>query len=104
MATKKPAAKKVTAKSSKSKTARRISPEMLYRERHPENHRVSGKYKFFYITFACTTIFFAALSVWLFVFASEIMNKYESVEACTRAHTRCDVTVDENGINAKESK
>lgn len=105
MATKKqPVAKKAaktkpttSTRSSGAKKTKRISASMLYKERNPENHHVSGKYKFFYITFACTTIFFAALSVWLFVFASETQNKYESIESCARAHTRCHVSYGEEG-------
>lgn len=112
MATKKqPATKKVasksrttSARSSSAKKTKKISAEMLYKERKPENHQVSGKYKFFYITFACTTIFFAALSVWLFVFASEVQNKYESIESCTRAHTRCHVSYDEEGVMSVEGE
>jgi hypothetical protein len=106
MATKKqPVAKKSsTAKKASTTTksaSRRISPKMLYTEKHPERHQATGKYKFFYILFACTTIFFAALSVELFVFASEIQNKYESIDACVRAHTRCSVRADENEIKVE---
>lgn len=105
MATKKPAVKKTTT-AKKSTTAskssvRRISAKALYTETHPERHQATGKYKFFYILFACTTLFFAALSVELFVFASEVENKYEEVDACVRAHTKCNVRIDDNELKVE---
>ena len=105
MATKKPAVKKTTtAKKSTTaskSSARRISAKALYIEKHPERHQATGKYKFFYILFACTTLFFAALSVELFVFASEVENKYEEVDACVRAHTKCNVRIDDNELKVE---
>ena len=106
MATKKPAAKKTsTAKkasaATKSTSNSRISAKVLYAEKHPERHQATGKYKFFYILFACTTLFFAALSVELFVFASEVENKYESVDSCVRAHTKCNVRLEDDEIKAE---
>ena len=107
MATKKqPVTKKTAAKSSKS-TKKGVSSRSktvvraLYREKYPENHRITGKFKFFYVLFACTTIFFAALSVWLFCFASDTLNKYESIESCVRAHTKCNVRFDEGKYTAE---
>ena len=104
MATKNQPAKKSAATKTSSqkvkKTAKKIT-KALDTERHPDRHQATGKYKFFFVLFVCTTIFFAALSVWLFVFSTEVMNKYESVEACARAHTRCDVHVDANGVNVE---
>ena len=109
MATKKqPATKKVTAKASTSKkksaSSRRITAAAIYKERHPERHQATGKYKFFYVLFVCTTIFFAATSVWLFVFATETLNKYESIESCVRAHTRCNISAEDGEIKAEEAK
>jgi hypothetical protein len=108
MATKKlPAAKKSSARSSKSskKGAKsRIRVDALYREKHPENHRMTGKYKCFYVLFVCTTIFFAALSVWLSVFASDMLNKYEYIEACARSHTRCNVRLEDGGYTVEEAE
>ena len=105
MATKKPVAKKTStakkASAATKSTSRRVSAKMLYAEKHPERHQATGKYKFFYILFACTTLFFAALSVELFVFASEVENKYESVDSCVRAHTKCNVRLDDNEIKAE---
>ncbi len=63
-------------------------------EKCPENHKATGKYVFFYVLFAATTILFAALSVWLFVFSSEVLNKYQEIETCARNHTSCEVHVD----------
>ena len=106
MAAKKPVAKKSVAKTSDAtkKTAskkRSVNIKKLYAERNPDKHQVTGKYKFFYIFFACTTLFFMAMTVWLFVYASEVQNKYESIEACARAHTRCHVTQTDEGLNAE---
>ena len=99
MATKKPVVRKSTAKKTASK--RRISPEALYKEKNPEKHVVTGKFIFFYVLFACTTLFFAILSVWLYVFSTETLNKYESVDACMRAHTTCKVQSVDGAINAE---
>ncbi len=102
MATKKPAAKKATAKVSKpANSVRKNNPaEIIFKERYPENHKVTGKFKFFYCFFAATTLIFAILAVWLFVFSQDILNKYQSIEACTRAHTSCRVTYDDGVYTA----
>ena len=98
MATKKPVAKKSaaskTSASSKkaTNTKKRVSAKVLYKERYPERHQATGKYKFFFILFACTTLLFAALTVELFVFSTELQNKYESIDACARTHKKCSVT------------
>jgi len=97
MATKKQPAKKTVVKSSKKATKKvDFDPSIIYKERDPEQNKVSPKYSFFYFLFAATTLFFAAISVWLFIFASELQFKYQSIESCTRSHTRCNVRVDEN--------
>lgn len=108
MATKKPAAKKTTtavkAKSAPKRSVGAVAKgtaKALVKEKYPERHQATGKYKFFYILFACTTLFFAALAVELFVFASEVENKYEEVDACVRAHTKCDVRLKDGVINAE---
>ncbi len=85
------------AKNASPAKKRKLDVRKLYTERCPEKHQATGKYKFFYILFACTTLFFMALSVWLFVFASELQNKYESIEACARAHTSCHITTTDEG-------
>lgn len=104
MATKKTAAKKTTAKKTSAAAAAKKAAKAFYTEKHPENHQATGKYKFFYILFACTTLFFAALTVELFVFASEVENKYEEVDACIRAHTKCDVRLKDGEINVAEGE
>ncbi|MBR6098047.1 hypothetical protein IKP94_04885 [Candidatus Saccharibacteria bacterium] len=86
---KKPVAKKTTVKSKKTSL-----PVGVIYEKYPEDHQATGKYKFFYCLFALTTIIFAGLAVWLFIFSSEILNKYESIEACARTHgATCEIHV-----------
>ena len=96
MATK-TAKKKTTTKAAPAKKSAKKSsslPVGLYKERNPEAHQATGKYKFFYILFAFTTILFACLSVYFFIFASEILNKYEEIEVCARNNRTCSITVD----------
>jgi hypothetical protein len=88
---KKPVAKKTTTVKATTKKAQ--GKGLLY-EKYPEEHQATGKYKFFYCMFALTTIIFAAVAVWLFIFSSEILSKYESIEACARAHgATCEIHV-----------
>ena len=88
----KPAVKKTTVKASTRKGSN-LPVGILY-ENNPDDHRATGKYVFFYVLFACTTILFAVLAVELFIFASDILNKYESIEACARAHgATCEVRI-----------
>ena len=102
MATKKAAAKKSTAKTGAKKTTTKVTtrtastkatklPVGVIYEKNPDDHRVTGKYTFFYVLFACTTLIFAGVAVWLFIFSSELMAKYESIETCARNHTTCEV-------------
>ena len=91
-AKKKTTTKAAPAKKSVKKTSK--LPVGLYQERNPEAHQATGKYKFFYILFAFTTILFACLSVYFFIFASEILNKYEEIEVCARNNRTCSITVD----------
>lgn len=100
MATKTTAKKKTTAskggKTTTTKvTSRSISaknlPVGVVRERKPESHKVTGKYTFFYVLFACTTLIFAGVATWLFIFSSELLGKYESIQTCARNHTKCEV-------------
>ncbi len=102
MATKKPVVRKNTSKKKSSGKARIAQKaKVLYKERNPERHVVTGKFVFFYVLFACTTLFFAILAVWLYVFSSEMLNKYESVDACMRAHTTCKIRNVDGVINAE---
>lgn len=91
------ATKKTTKTTRRASGAKRAASVPLYRERNPENHQVTGKYKFFYALFACTTVIFAALAVWLFVFSSNVLNKYESIKVCARTGNTCEVSVSEEG-------
>ena len=107
MATKKQPAKKTTTAKSSAKAKKKVDfdPTIIYKERDPEQNKVSPKYSFFYFLFAGTTLLFAAISVWLFIFASELQFKYQSIEACTRSHTRCNVRVEsDNSFSVEEAE
>ena len=99
MATKTTAKKKTTAakggKTTTTKVTSKVSaknlPVGVVRERKPERHKVTGKYTFFYVLFACTTLIFAGVATWLFIFSSELLGKYESIQTCARNHTKCEV-------------
>ena len=79
------AKKKVAPAKAKKTTSRKVNmPIGIYKEKCPENHIATGKYVFFYALFATTTVFFAILAVWLFVFSSELLNKYQELDSCTR--------------------
>ena len=99
MATKTTAKKKTTAskggktttKVSSAKKAVKNLPVGVYAEKNPESHKVTGKYTFFYVLFACTTLIFAGVATWLFIFSSELLGKYESIQTCARNHTKCEV-------------
>lgn len=97
MATKTTAKKKTTASKggkptvSKAKKVVKNLPVGVYAEKNPDSHKVSGKYTFFYVLFACTTLIFAGVATWLFIFSSELLGKYESIQTCARNHTKCEV-------------
>ena len=100
MATKTTAKKKTTASKGGKTTVTKVSstkkaiknlPVGVYAEKHPDRHRVTGKYTFFYVLFACTTLLFAGVATWLFIFSSELLGKYEAIETCARNHTSCEV-------------
>ena len=102
MATKKPAAKKTTAKVSKPAKKTDFSADIIYKEKNPENHKITGKFRFFYCFFAATTLIFAILSMYLLIFSIDTMNKYQSIESCVRAHTSCKVTYDDGELEVNE--
>lgn len=97
MATKTTAKKKTTASKggkptvSKAKRAVKNLPVSVYAEKNPDSHKVTGKYTFFYVLFACTTLIFAGVATWLFIFSSELLGKYESIQTCARNHTKCEI-------------
>ena len=106
MATKKqPSSKKTATKASDKKASKkRFDVSIIYKEPHPERNKISGKFVFFYFLFIGTTLLFAALSVVLFMYASDTLNKYQSIEACTRAHVRCNVRYDNNQYTVEEAE
>ena len=75
----------------KATTARRIPH--LYKERNPECHKISGKFAGLYVMFAITTLIFAAVAIYFFVFSVDIQNKYDDL--------RDDVQRDKNSQNAE---
>ena len=77
----KAASSKTTKKNNKKSTSK---VPHLYRERNPECHKCTGKFVGLYVLFAITTIVFAAMSVFLFFFASDVLNKLESIDPACR--------------------
>jgi hypothetical protein len=101
MATKTAKKKATTVK--KAPVAKKTSGKGILYERYPEGHRATGKYKFFYILFAVTTVIFAILSVILLITSIDIYNEYSSIKACNRNHKTCVVKYfDESGNEIKE--
>jgi len=86
-----------TSKTTK-KTNKKSSGKIphLYKEHDSEYHKISGKFVGLYILFAITTIIFAALSVYLFFFASKILTKYERIDAACR-EGNCQVIFNHDG-------
>ena len=102
MATK--TAKKKTTSAKKAPVARKETKGkgILY-EKYPEDHRATGKYKFFYILFAATTVIFAITSVIFLVMAIENYNKYNDIDPCYRNHGTCTIKYfDEEGNEIKK--
>ncbi|MBR6168999.1 hypothetical protein IKQ74_03595 [Candidatus Saccharibacteria bacterium] len=89
MANKSAAKKKSTVR--KKAASKKTLPIGIYKENNPDCHVATGKYKFFFVLFGVVMVLFAGISVWLFIFSSEIYNKYQSIEACARNHTTCEV-------------
>ncbi len=104
MATKKAAATKTKKKSTAKKGVRWATklPVGVVHEKHPDAHNVSGKYAFFYLLFACTTLIFAGIAVWLFSFSSELMAKYEAVQTRANNQTTEETRYVENGETVEE--
>jgi hypothetical protein len=87
----KPATKKKSTVSKKAAASKKVLPIGIYKENYPDCHVATGKYKFFFIVFGVVMVLFAAISVWLFIFSSELLEKYQSIETCARNHTSCEV-------------
>lgn len=100
MATKTATKKKTTTrKPAAKKTSKRSElPIGIYKEAHPENHVATGKYKVFFVMFGILMVAFAALAVQLFVFSSELLNKYEEVVECQSSST-CNRSVKNTSVN-----
>lgn len=49
-----------------------------------------------YIFFAVATVVFACISIYLFKSNVDLMNKYEAIEDCVRAGTKCDIKVEDS--------
>jgi hypothetical protein len=100
-ATAKMATDKKSATSKKpSKSTNSKKMMHLYKERNPEYHQITGKFMFLYFLFAVTTLIFAAVSVWLFFFSSELLEKYKAIDACDRTKG-CRIVVD-SGAESEE--
>jgi|LSQX01.3.fsa_nt_gb nitrogen fixation/metabolism regulation signal transduction histidine kinase len=90
-----------TPKKTNKKSSKRVPH--LYRERDPERHSIKGKFVGLYVIFAMTTLVFAAVSVYLFFFASQILDKYESVDAACR-NGNCKIVVNDNLTDEDDSE
>ena len=88
-------AAKTVAKNATKKTPAKSTSKIpgLYKEKHPECHKITGKFTFLYILFAVTMLVFASVTVWLFFFSTELLNKYNSIDACSRT-AGCRVVTD----------
>ena len=102
MATKTAKKKSTTTKKTVAKKPASKLPG-LYKEKCPEAHVATGKYKFFFVLFGITTVLFAAVSVWLFVFSSEVLEKYQRIETCARNHQSCEVRVNYNETHSYDT-
>lgn len=87
----KPATKKKSTVSKRTAATKRKLPIGVYKENYPDCHVATGKYKFFFVLFGVVMVLFAAIAVWLFIFSTELLEKYESIETCARNHTSCEV-------------
>ncbi len=69
-------------KNTKTSAAKKIPH--LYKERNPDNHKMTGKFIWLYAIFAITTLIFASLAVVLFFGYSDLLNKYEEIDPACR--------------------
>ena len=88
-----------TTKKTNRKSTKKVPH--LYKERNPDYHKISGKFTVLYVLFALTTIVFAAISVYLFFFASTVLNKYESIDAACR-NGNCRVIINDAANDSAE--
>lgn len=92
---KKTAAKKKTTTTKKAGTKKvtSVGPVGLYKEKCPQDHVATGKYKGLFIFLGVSMVLFAAVAVQLLLFSIDVENKYESIKACARNHTSCEIRV-----------
>lgn len=86
---------KGTKKTTTKKTTTKKIPH-VYKEHAPDNHKITGKFVGLYVMFAITTLIFAALSVYLFIFSSQVLEKYEKIDAACR-NGNCEVIINTDG-------
>lgn len=91
---------KTSKKTNKKSVAKKIPH--VYKERNPDNHKITGKFTVLYVLFAVTTLIFAALSVYLFVFSTNVLNKYEEIDAMCRSGNCKVVVVDYDDVEDEE--
>lgn len=91
---------KSTKKTAKKTNNKKIPH--LYKENNPDYHKISGKFVGLYIMFAVTTVVFAAMAVWLFFFASEVLNKYEAIDATCR-NGKCQVIINSDDAGSTDA-
>lgn len=89
MATK--TAKKATTARKTTVAKKTAKGKGIIYEKYPEDHKATGKYKFFYMLFAATTLIFAVLAAILLVTSIDLFNKYDSIESCARNHGGCTI-------------
>ena len=97
---KKAATKKKSTVTKKS-ASKKALPIGVYKENNPECHVATGKYKFFFVLFGIVMVIFAGIAVWLYIFSSELLEKYQRIETCARNHTTCEVRYVEEATEEK---
>ena len=86
-------AKSTTKKTNKKSITKKVPH--LYKEKNPDSHTITGKFTVLYIIFAVATLIFAAISVYLFFFSSQILEKYENIDAVCRKGN-CQLIINDN--------
>jgi len=92
-------AKKPIKKTTKKTTAKaKVAPKApakrrphLYREPHPEQHDITGKYVFLYMFFAICTLIFALTTIYLYSTTHEVIRRYTHfIERTQDNGTKCE--------------
>ena len=101
MANKKVPAKKTVKKpTQKAKPTSKVPP--LYKPRNPEMHKITGRFVGLYVMFAFTAIAFAAMTVWLYIFSVEMLNRYEEIDPACRIGNCEHIQRDINGYDTED--